>query len=229
MGKVTILSQTVREPLNLIGEMAGCCWGANTESWEKNYLRGSDCIESRHGRTWEYVEVYMVLEHWSARVIREFYTHIGGAPTRLQASTRYIDYSDFKYVLPPSIAQNITAQNKYHETMLNIINAMETLEQLGIPREDAAMLLPLGMETKVVVRMNLRTLVDMAHQRLCARAYWEYRQLMKAIKESLADYSAQWEGIVSELFVPKCVDEGFCREKYCCGRAPRKEDALKKE
>lgn len=220
MSKVTILDSTVREPYNMIGRMAGICWGANVNDWDKNYRRGYDCIKSRHGRTWEYVEVYMVLEGWSARVIREFYTHIGGAPTRLQESTRYVDCSDFNYVLPPRIAQNITAQNKYHETMQTISKAICTLEDLGIPREDSAMLLPLGMSTKIVVRMNLRTLVDMAHQRLCVRAYWEYRKLMKTIMDSLSLYSAQWEDLVADLFVPKCEDCGFCREKNSCGKYP---------
>jgi thymidylate synthase (FAD) len=101
------------------------------------------------------------------------------------------------------------------------------LEELGIPREDTAMLLPLGMETKIVVRMNLRTLVEMAHQRLCTRAYWEFRNLMKAIKEELKVYSTEWEQIVNCLFVPKCVDAGFCREKYCCGLAPKEEEFKK--
>ena len=224
MSKVTILDSTTKEPLNLIGQMAGCCWGANTEEWDKNYRRGLDCINSNHGRTWEFVEVYMVLDHYSARVIREFYTHIGGAPTRLQESTRYVDCSDFNYILPPRIAQNITAQNKYHETMQTIAHAIQTLEDLGIPREDSAMLLPLGMETKIVVRMNLRTLVEMSHQRLCTRAYWEFRKLMKDIMNSLSLYSAQWEDLVAKLFVPKCEYEGFCREKYCCGRAPKKQN-----
>ena len=72
--------------------MAGVCYNANIENDEKNYKRGMDCIKSMHGRTTEFPDVYMVLDDYSARVIREFYTHIGGAPTRLQASTRYIDY-----------------------------------------------------------------------------------------------------------------------------------------
>jgi thymidylate synthase (FAD) len=104
--------------------------------------------------------------------------------------------------------------------MQTISNAVTELEDLGIPREDSAMLLPLGMETKVVVKMNLRTLVSMAHQRLCSRAYWEYHALMKDLKNALADYSVEWETLVSELFVPKCEACGFCTEKYSCGRAP---------
>ena len=222
MAKITILSETTKNPITLIWTMAGICWGANTEDSSKNYKRGWDWIKSQHGRTWEYPDVYMILDHWSARVIREFYTHIGGAPTRLQESTRYVDCSDFQYITPPSIknAKCPAVQKIYYETMQTISNAVTELEDLGIPREDSAMLLPLGMETKVVVKMNLRTLVSMAHQRLCSRAYWEYRALMKDLKNALADYSVEWETLVSELFVPKCEACGFCTEKYSCGRAP---------
>ena len=224
MGKITILEETEKHPITLIGKMAGTCWGANTDDSEKNYKRGWDCIKSQHGRTWEYPDVYMVLDHWSARVIREFYTHIGGAPTRLQESTRYVDCSNFKYVTPPSVLNNEHPRVKaiYHDAMAAIQYSITALEELGIPREDSAMLLPLGMETKVVVKMNLRTLVSMAQQRLCARAYWEYRKLMQAIKVALADYSVEWETLVCDLFVPKCEAVGYCTEKYSCGRAPLK-------
>ena len=222
MGRITILKGTTKNPLETIGAMAGICWGADLSSPEKNKKRGLDCIKSKHGRTWEFVEVYMVLEGWSARVIREFYTHIGGAPTRLQESTRYVDSSDFGYVLPPKIAQNAAALNIYHETMETISKAIQDLEELGIPREDSAMLLPLGMGTKVVVRMNLRTLVDMAHQRFCVRAYWEYRNLMTVLKEALAEYSEDWKEIVDMLFIPKCEEYGYCEERSSCGHRPKK-------
>lgn len=61
----------------------------------------------------EYVNVEMILEGYSARVIREWYTHIGGAPTRLQASTRYVDYGEFKYIIPNSIKSNEDALRLY--------------------------------------------------------------------------------------------------------------------
>lgn len=83
---------TTRNPITMIGTEAGICWGADTTNEEKNYKRGIDCLENEHGRTFEFPDVYAVLDGYSARVIREWYTHIGGAPTRLQASTRYIDY-----------------------------------------------------------------------------------------------------------------------------------------
>ena len=92
MGKIIIQEETTLKPISLIGKEAGVCWGANILDEEKNYNRGLDCLASGHGRTWEYPQVYVILDGYSARVIRELYTHIGGAPTRLQASTRYIKY-----------------------------------------------------------------------------------------------------------------------------------------
>lgn len=87
MGTVTIQRFTYKNPISMIGEEAGVCWGADTSDPEKNYKRGLDCLENEHGRTFEFPDVYMILDGYSARVIREWYTHIGGAPTRLQAST----------------------------------------------------------------------------------------------------------------------------------------------
>lgn len=228
MGKVTIQPETTRDPISLIGREAGLCWGANTEDEQKNYLRGLDCVKAQHGRTWEYPEVYMMLEGYSARVIREFYTHIGGAPTRLQESTRYVDSTQFGYIVPAKVRENILAAEIYDSTMSTIARAISDLAAFGIPREDAAMLLPLGMETKIVVRMNLRTLVAMAQQRLCTRAYWEFRQLMTDITKALAQYSLEWKKLTIDLFVPKCQANGYCSEQRSCGRAPSQADALRK-
>lgn len=224
MGQIIIQSETTKDPISLIGREAGVCWGANIEDAEKNYKRGMDCLSSGHGRTWEYPQVYMVLDGYSARVIREFYTHIGGGPTRLQASTRYINYQKgFPYVTAPGIKANPEAEAIYDRAMGQILTAMQELEAMGLPREDIGMLLPLGMETKVVFRTNLRNLIDMSHQRMCTRAYWEYRKLMQDMIKALNEYSDEWKYLTENYFMPKCEVSGFCTEAKCCGRKPRKE------
>ena len=223
MGKIIIQKETTKNPISLIGEEAGVCWNANIKDDEKNYLRGIDCLSSGHGRTWEFPQVYMILDGYSARVIREFYTHIGGSPTRLQASTRYIKYeTGFDFVTPPKIENNSEAKSIYQHTMNEIKKGMQNLEKLGIPREDISMLLPLGMETKVVVRTNLRNLIDMSHQRICTRAYWEYRNLMNDIKNELSCYSEEWKYLVNNYFLVKCDVSGYCTEKQSCGKKPKK-------
>lgn len=223
MGTITILPETTKNPITLIGERAGVCWNADTSDKEKNYKRGMDCILANHGRTLEFVNVEMVIDGYSARVIREWYTHIGSMPTRLQASTRYINYNDFNYILPPKIANNINARALYEGMMKNISDTCLKLENTyEIPREDAAMLLPLGMITKIVDKRNLRNLVDMSHQRMCTRAYWEYRQLFNDICNALREYSDEWKWIAYNLFLPKCELLGYCTEKKSCGRKDKK-------
>ena len=225
MGKVTILDTTTVNPISLIGERAGICWGADTSSRVKNYQRGWDCIKSGHGRTLEFVQIDMIIDGYSARVIREYMRHVGGGLTVLQASTRYIDYGEFEYVGPPSTKKNEKAAHIYVDTMIAIKKAIQKLEQMGIPREDAANLLPLGMTTKLVDHKNLRCLIDMSHQRLCNRAYWEFRQLMDDICDALTEYgqdSGEWETIVRTQFKPKCEITGYCNEKNGCGRKPKK-------
>ena len=216
---VTIISTTPQNPITLMGERAGVCWGANIENSEKNYKRGLDCIKSGHYRVMEYVNVEMILEGYSARVIREWYTHIGGAPTRLQASTRYINYCDVPYVIPPSIENNEDAKEIYMDTIQYIISACNNLEkQFRIEREDIAMLFPLSMKTTIIDKRNLRNLVEMSHMRMCNRAYWEYRRLMKDIIVALEDYSEEWAYLVQHCFKPKCEVLGVCIEKKTCGR-----------
>ena len=216
---VRILTDTTDIPITMIGEMAGICWGADTKNHEKNYKRGLDCIRCNHGRTLEYPQIYIEFTGYSARVMRELYTHIGGAPTRLQASTRYIDYSNFQYITPPSLEG--AALQKYQEMMKKIADTAQELESTyGVKREDAAMLLPLGMESTVVLRTNLRNIIDMSHQRLCTRAYWEFRKLMKDLIEALSFYSDEWKYLIEELkvFAPKCKVLGYCPERYSCNK-----------
>ena len=186
---VTILDTTTKNPITLMGERAGICWSADISDAKKNYQRGLDCIKSGHGRVMEYVNVETVIDGYSARVIREWYTHIGGAPTRLQESTRYVDCNNFEYVMPPSITKDFAREASYRSLMSVIKYTYENLANDGVPKEDAAMMLPLGMKTKIVDKRNLRNLVDMSRQRMCSRAYLEYRQLFGELTRALKNYS----------------------------------------
>ena len=226
MGTVTILPGTDICPITKIGRMAGVCWDADTSDDEKNYKRGWDCIESGHGRVLEYVNVEMIIDGYSARVMREWYTHIGGMPTRLQASTRYIDYGNFDYVVPPSLEKaGVLAKTEYNSCMLRIRDSLKRLERMGVPREDIALLLPLGMTTRIVCKHNARNLIDMSRQRECEKAYWEYRDIFRDLKLALTNYSEEWARLVAKTMHPKCVELGHCTEKRGCGMYGNGEEA----
>lgn len=225
MGKVIIDEATPKNPITLAGKMVGPCYGSDTSDDGKNYKRGKNCILDNHGRVFEYMTVWFTLDGYSAKTMREFYTHIGGAPTRTQASTRYISYKGFDYVIPPSIQRNGKAFKKYIDCMENIAQTTKELqEEYGIKAEDANMVLPLGMTTVVSCHFNIRTLIEMSHQRLCNRAYWEFRELMKDIMDALSNYSEEWKYLVDTFFKPKCDVYGYCTEKFGCGKYPKREE-----
>ena len=224
MGTITILPETTKNPITLMGARAGCCWNANITDDEKNYKRGLDCIKSGHGRVMEFVNVEMIIDGYSAKVLREYYTHIGGSPTRLQASTRYINYSKgdgFNYTTPKSIDTN-GCWLVWSELMNTINDTVKLLIDEGVPVEDATMALPLAYSSKMVDKRNLRNLVDMSRQRMCSRAYWEYRELFNDICNALREYSDEWKWIVDNLFHAKCDEVGCCTETKSCGRKHKK-------
>lgn len=227
MGTVTILPETTKNPITLMGSRAGICWNANVSDNEKNYKRGLDCIKSGHGRVMEYVNVEMIIDGYSAKTIREFYTHIGSLPSRLQASTRYINYSKgdgFSYTTPLSIKNDYNRNKDWDKLMKTINDHIRFLIDSGVPVEDATMLLPLAYSTKMVDKRNLRNLVDMSRNRMCSRAYWEYRELFRDICNALREYSDEWKWIVDNLFHAKCDEVGYCTEAKSCGRKPKMAD-----
>ena len=135
MGTIIIQKETTPDPISLIGREAGVCWGADITDPEKNYKRGMGCLTSGHGRTWEYPQVYVVMDGYSARVFREFYTHIAGGPSRLQASTRYIDYeTGFAYVTPPKVEKNEEARAVYDGAMADITRSLSARGSINLPK-----------------------------------------------------------------------------------------------
>lgn len=220
--KITLLPETTEYPLTKIGTMAGICWNSDTLIPDKNIKRAQECILSGHGRVMEYVDIEFVLDEASARMMREIYTHIGGDPTRLQSSTRYVDAKNFNYFTPPKIENNPGAKAIYEACMKKIADSYEQLVAIDIPKEDAANVLPLGMHSKMVMKCNLRMLENFMHQRLCSRAYHEIRKFAQQLKTMLSQKNEEWEWIASNLFVPKCERTGFCTEAKCCGRKPKK-------
>jgi len=219
VGKLRVINYT-RKPLELIGECASSCWGSKPSARIAKH-----CYEANHLRTFEYADLTIELDGYSARVIREFYTHVIGT-TRLQASTRYINYEKFDYYTPPSIDNCDKAREVYATYMAKVSAVYAELLALGIPKEDIANILPLGHGTKVVIKINARALFHLAELRLCTRALPEFRDLVIDIKKALTELGNTedgqgWEYISSNMVI-KCIKNGFCDEAESCGIRPKK-------
>lgn len=230
--EIELLDGTTENPLQKMGYNAGVCWAAPLDDAEKNRKRAISCIKAGHGRVLEYVDVEMVISGASARCLRELYTHIGGSPTRLQSSTRYVsEEQGFGYYIPPKIENNEELKPIYEEGMETIQKTYNSLMARKATKEDAANILPLGMESKMVWKINLRALINFMNRRLCTRALKEIRDLSIEIKDRLAEKNEEWAWIAENLFVPTCEiykyrnpNLVFCPEQQCCGRHKKIED-----
>lgn len=221
-----------KSPISLIGKNAAVCYGKPIEDGysESDYKRGLACIESGHGRALEYASVDVEVSGYSARCIREVYTHIVGA-TRLQESTRYIDMNDFGYFIPKSIADNPKAHMIYVYLMDTIKSSYERLRECDIPVEDCANTLPLAYHSRITFKINVRSLLHLAEERLCSRAYHEIRDFVNEFKKALYSYGdaaceLEWQEIAL-MMQPKCRKLGYCPEKKGCGMMISKKEAMR--
>ncbi|MGL4999113.1 MAG: FAD-dependent thymidylate synthase, partial [Cetobacterium sp.] len=218
-----------KEPLTFIGSVSGECYGTK----DKNRFAGiaKRCMKENHRRTVEFVDVVIQFSGYSAKMAREAYTH--QHTSKLQASTRYIDYSKkFGEIIPPDVSKNEEALKIWEEMTINTSEGMTALKEAGIKVEDLTNKLPLSYDTTVVYKMNLSTLIHMFGVRSCTCAYHEYRKFMAELKKLLSEIDEEWAWISENYFVPKCVLNLWCDEETRnCGIRPKKSvvEALLKE
>lgn len=110
-------------------------------------------------------------------------------------------------MIPPSLDSSYEA-DEFENIMLRLQERYESLQK-SIPNEDARYVLPNACEASLFLSCNLRELIHMSNERLCLRAQWEIRELMKQMV-SLVDPALHF------MLVPKCKSGRIvCHEK--CG------------
>lgn len=217
---IKVLNAT-EKPITFMGKVAGVCYNSDIENADKNYKRGLKNIKDNHGRVMEYVDIVIEVDGYSARTVRQIYTHVVGT-SRLSASTRYIDYGgdNFVYYTPKSILKDKDALHTYDKCMDNILESYNTLLNMGIDKEDVANILPLGLNQKMVLKINFRALLHLAEMRLCERAYEEIRDFVKELIDKTSRIDDEWAELM-KFMLPKCKT---CTEKENCPRLKNKGD-----
>ncbi len=154
-------------------------------------------------------------------------------------SQRYVNENMFDFVIPPEIENDEKAREIYLKAMESTQKAYDELADIltekhtaklisegkdeneakkaarKIANEDARFVLPNACETKMVVTMNVRSLLNFFRHRCCTRAQWEIREVAdKMLLEVLK--------VAPQLFKkagPPCA-YGPCPEgKMSCGKA----------
>ena len=167
-------------------------------------------------------------------------------------SQRYVRLEDFRYVIPPEIekipeakAQFVKAMNEDAAKYLELVRTLEeshtaALVAQGMPEkaarakaakqanEDARFVLPNACETKMVMTMNCRSLLNFFSLRCCSRAQWEIREAARQMLKLVLPLAPH----IFAAAGPRCLN-GPCPEgAMCCGKQTQVREeyaALKQE
>ena len=82
--------------------------------------------------------------------------------------------------------------------------------------EDARYVFPNACETKIVVTMNARTLLNFFEHRLCERAQWEIKEMAYLMLEEVKKVSPH----IFKNSGPSCVSKNKCKEGAMSCRHP---------
>lgn len=180
-------------------------------------------IASGHHSTIEHIQVSFAISNVSRACTHQLVRH--RLMSFSQKSQRYVqEKGQFDYIIPPTIDKNPELRAKFVDFMSVISNKYQEFVEAGIPAEDARFVLPNAAASSMVASLNLRELIHLAQLRLCTRAQYEIRCLVKAMCDELT-VQEPW---LKEYLVPKCEAVGFCDEHKSCGRKITKSELFTK-
>lgn len=221
--KVQILSHT-EKPEQVIAAAAKLCYSnkADIDSLMNDLTPEKvqsfvEKLESLgHESPFEHVSFTFGVEGVSRALLAQITRHRVGASFSVR-SQRYCSEDKFQYVIPPSIEKHDVHGIRYKALMAEIQSFYNRLVELGVPKEDARMVLPNACETRMVVTMNVRELWHFFNLRCCTRAQAEIRTLaydMLLLCKQAAPVLFKHAGAA-------CEAKGYCPEgKMSCGKAP---------
>jgi thymidylate synthase (FAD) len=212
--KVT-LTRVTEDPVAAIEEAASNCYDSSPTGGKIM----NACYKSGHHSVLEFCDFTFHVEGISRALSHQLVRH--RLASYAQRSQRYCEENGFEYVIPNSIKSNKDAFEEYVELMYTITDTYGVLLELGIPAEDARMVLPNACTTVIEIKMNLRTLIHFMNERLCTCAQWEIRELARLMKKCIVERYPQFE----EYLVPKC--ERFGKEFAFCTESKQRREGLK--
>jgi thymidylate synthase (FAD) len=172
-------------------------------------------VSSGHYSTIEHIQVTYAISNVSRACTHQFVRHRHMSFS--QKSQRYVkEKGQFDYLIPVTIEKNKELKEKFENFMGEIAKIYTEFTEAGIPAEDARAVLPNATATSIVASLNLRELIHIANLRLCTRAQYEIRMMVKGMCDELI----KTEPWLKPYLVPKCERYGFCDEDKSCGRMP---------
>ena len=185
--QVTLMNATPN-PIETIAKIASICYDSDPKDPMKLVRH---LYKNGHLSVMEHIYFTFKIEGISRACSHQLVRHRHCSFT--QRSQRYCEEDGFEYITPHTIDAGSFANEM--ESIRDRYGHFRTVE--GVPNEDARYLLPNACTTELYLSCNLRELIHIANERLCTRAQWEIRKLVKYMV-SLVDPSLHF------MLVPKC-------------------------
>ena len=184
--QVTLI-QSTPNPIETISQIASICY----DSDPKNPLGlVKHLYKNGHHSVFEHIYFTFKIEGISRACSHQLVRHRHCSFT--QRSQRYCSEDGFDYVTPDT-----TNPVHFMVDMASIKSLYKSYQDDGVPNEDARYILPNACATSLYLSCNLSELIHIANERLCTRAQWEIRELVRQMV-ALVDPALQF------MLVPKC-------------------------
>jgi thymidylate synthase (FAD) len=106
-----------------------------------------------------------------------------------QQSQRYVDESNFEYIIPDSVRNNLKAYELFTDFVNKAKSVYIELLKLGIKKEDARYVLPNATTTQIIMTANFREWRHIIELRGNINSQWEIRRIMIEILKILKSYA----------------------------------------
>ena len=195
------LVQATPNPVETIARIASICYDSNPKDpmkLVKHLYKGG------HHSVFEHIYFTFKIEGISRACSHQLVRHRHCSFT--QRSQRYCSEDGFEFVTPPGVDEGL-----FWNEMEDLKDLYCKYQYLGVPNEDARYILPNACATSLYLSCNLRELIHMANERLCSRAQWEIRDLVREMCQ-LVDPQLQF------MLVPKCKSGRIICNTPCGGK-----------
>lgn len=148
------------------------------EQMEKPNLvkhRIQSALEDRHMGLFEHISLTFLIEGVSRNMTHQLVRH--RIASYLQTSQRVTDMNELELIVPSSIPQHLRQEWSYH--LEDAIELYNDAIDAGVPLDDARYIMPHGMETRIVMTINARSLMHFLKLRLGEHAQWEIAEVAR--------------------------------------------------
>ena len=186
-----------QSPLELIETAGRTAYQSRDKITEGSALKFAEMIRNRgHESVIEHSSMTVEFNNVSRGFTHELVRHRIASFT--QESTRYVDESDFKVVVPPTkdgneklVELELSNKEKVKVSFNDWINLNEQMYR-GLRKadwipEDARQILPIGIKSQIVVTANFREWRHIFKLRTNPGAHWEIRRVMTNLLQEMKE------------------------------------------